>query len=108
MNEKIKELFTNQEFVEKMLALESAQEVQDLLAENDVDFTIEEINKLHEELVKKAQQAEEGEDADGEIDDEDLEDVAGGVGLMIAAVAGLLFESVGLPVLIKYGFRSSW
>ena len=61
-----------------MLALESAQEVQDLLAENDVDFTIEEINKLHEELVKKAQQAEEGEDADGEIDDEDLEDVAGG------------------------------
>ena len=64
--------------------------------------------KITTEEMKKFIIQEEGEDADGEIDDEDLEDVAGGVGLMIAAVAGLLFASVGLPVLIKYGFRSSW
>ena len=107
MNEKIKELFSNQEFVEKMFSLETAEEVQALLAENDVDFSLEEIYKLHEELAKMVQTAENGEAEEMEIEDEALEDVSGGMGLVIAAIGALIFASIGLPA-ISLATRNRW
>ena len=104
--ERIKEIFSDEEFVKELFSKETPQEAQDLLAEKDIDVTVDEVVKIRNLLVKKAQAAQNGESA--ELTEEELSDVAGGVGLMIAAVAGLLFASVGLPVLIKYGFRSSW
>lgn len=70
MNEqKIKELFSDEQFVKELLDLETPEEVQAVLADNDVDFSIEDIIKLKELLIKK--------EAD-ELSDEELEEVAGG------------------------------
>ena len=108
MNEKIKELFSSEEFVTKMLSLETAEEVQALFAENEIDCSIEEINKLYEEITKKIQQAENGEEVEAEIDDEDLSEVSGGVGLAIAAIGALIFASVGLPIIYSLASSRRW
>lgn len=59
---------------EKLLSQENPQDVQSLLKEQGLEFSLEEINSLRDILVKLAQKGE-----NGELSDEDLEDVAGGI-----------------------------
>ncbi|MDD3852441.1 MAG: Nif11-like leader peptide family RiPP precursor [Syntrophomonadaceae bacterium] len=67
---KIKE---DKSFGEKLFSLENSEEVQSFLHENGLEFSLEEINRLKDVIVKTAAKA-----ANGEISDDDLEDVAGG------------------------------
>jgi predicted ribosomally synthesized peptide with nif11-like leader len=55
---------------EKLFALETPEEVQSLLKEQGIEFSLEEIDVLRKALVKTAEK--------GELADEDLEGVAGG------------------------------
>lgn len=84
--ERIKEVFSDEAFVKELLSKETPEEVQAMLAEKDIDLTIDEIVKLRELIIKKLQKAQSGEE---ELGDEDLEDVAGGSGLAVL-VAGTL------------------
>jgi predicted ribosomally synthesized peptide with nif11-like leader len=59
---------------EKLFSLETPKEVQSFLREQGIEFSLEEINTLRDALVRVAQKGE-----NGELSDEALEDVAGGI-----------------------------
>ncbi len=92
--QRIKELLADEEFVKELVALETPEEVQAMLEEYDIEVTTEEIQQIHDFLVEH-----EGE----ELSEEDLENVAGGFGLIILALiivgaiaTGTLAGTVGL------------
>ena len=80
--EKIKEVFSDEKFVKSLMELETPEEVQKALAEKDIDLSIDEIKAAAKLLEKRA---------NGELADEDLETVAGGMGLIagLAIVQGI-------------------
>ena len=84
--ERIKEVFSDEAFVKELLSRETPEEAQELLAEKDIDVSIEELVKLKDLIIAKLQAAESGESA--ELTEEELEDVAGGV----------------IPTLVFFGF----
>jgi len=102
--ERIKEVFADEEFVKEFFSKETPEEAQAILAEKDIDVSIEELVAIKNIIDEKLQAAENGED--GELCDDDLENVAGGVLLTftgfvlitvaVPAVLGLLFTGVGL------------
>ena len=102
--ERIKEIFADEEFVKEFFSKETPEEAQAMLAEKDIDVSIEELVAIKNIIDKKLQSEEKGED--DELCDDDLENVAGGVLLTgtacilitvaVPAVLGLLFTGVGL------------
>ncbi len=80
--EKIKEIFSDEQFVNQLMEMDSVQEVQAALHEKSLDFSEEELNTIRETLIKIS------ENGDTELSDEELEDVAGGlIPFAVAAVA---------------------
>ncbi len=75
MQEKLNQLNAKFEadkgLVEKMLSLETPEEVQNFLKEQGLEFSLGEINSLRDALVKTVEK--------GELTDDDLADVAGGI-----------------------------
>lgn len=61
----------DQSFVEKLFSLENPEEVQSMLKAEGIEFTLEEIDVIRKTLIKTTEQ--------GELNDEDLEEVAGGI-----------------------------
>ena len=86
MNEdRVKEVFSDEEFVKEFFGKETPEEAQAMLAEKDIEVSVEELVKLRDLLIKKAQQAEGSE----ELNDDELEDVSGGIiGFAIAMLVG--------------------
>ena len=70
MNEKLEALMNDEAFVKDLLAQETAEDAQQFLAAHDIDMTIEELNKLQKKFAAQSE--------DGEMDDDQLEMVAGG------------------------------
>ena len=73
--ERIKEIFSDEAFVIELFGLENPEDAQALLKTKGIDLDLDQICKLGEILNKKlyAMATEEGE-----ISEEELEDVAGG------------------------------
>ncbi len=97
--ERIKVLFSDEAFVKELMALETPEEVQALLAENEIDLSVEEIKQLNEFLSEHA-----GE----ELTEEDLENVAGGFldcALLAIALAAVV---CGVIVGIEQARRRRW
>ena len=100
MNEKrIKEVFSDEEFVKELFSKETPEEAQALLAEKEIDMSIDELVKLKDLVAAKLQAAENGEST--EITEEDLADVAGGVAVLFA-IMGLVVVGVGMMMAIPY------
>ena len=100
--ERIKEVFADEEFVKELFSKETPEEVQILLAEKDIDLTVAEIVKLGEIVERKLQQTENGEPA--ELTEEELADVAGGVLhvlFAVAAVFGAAYIAIGGVAIAK-------
>ncbi len=102
MEQKLAQLYTKLEadksLGEKLFSLETPEEVQGLLKEQGIEFTLDEINEIKEALAKSIAKA-----GSGELSDEDLENVAGGgVITAIVAIGGLLIAGIGAAV------RSRW
>jgi predicted ribosomally synthesized peptide with nif11-like leader len=104
MEEKLAQLHSkleaDQALAEKLFSLDTPEEVQSLLKEQGIDFTIEEIGVLKEALVKAVAKGD-----GSELSDADLEDVAGGsvtatvaiigaVGALIPVVSGAISEAI--------------
>jgi len=98
--ERIKGIFADEEFVKELFSKETPEEAQALLAEKDIDVSIEELVKLKDLVVAKLQAAENSESA--ELTEADLEDVAGGTfGIsVVIAIVGILYLC-GSVTLIK-------
>jgi predicted ribosomally synthesized peptide with nif11-like leader len=81
----------DQSLGEKLFALETPEEVQSFLQAEGLEFTIDEIMTLREALVKALEKKE-----NGELSDEDLEEVAGGLlGLRVLGILMLIGLAIG-------------
>ena len=82
----IKDVFADEEFVKRLLCLETPQEVQAAMSGKGIDLTVDQIVKIKELVVKRL-------DAGQELSDEELEDVTGGsilvLGLTLAAASAV-------------------
>lgn len=117
--DKLKQLLRDEKFCERLFDLETPQEVQELLKENSVTLTIEEIDTFKDifqryqndaltEDEKKAIQFFQNRTSD-ELDDEALETVAGGFGLFTAFVLLCVAACVVTAVpLTDHLTRSRW
>lgn len=80
---KLNLLLEDKEFMMKMLGQDSEQDVQKLFAENGVEMTLEEVDSLGATLDKCFKKL----DSD-ELDEDALEDVAGGFAITLVGVSG--------------------
>ncbi len=85
--EKLKEIFADKDFAVKVMEMETAEEVQAAVKEKGVELSLDEITAAREQLIKMQENGE-------ELDDSQLEQVAGGF-----AIAGTLFL-IGMGVLV--------
>ena len=91
--DKLKEVFADEAFVEGLLQLESAAEVQEALKEKDIEMTEDDIISLRDIMVKveSGEVSEEqleswaAQSEEGEIPEEMLELVSGGIVISTAA-----------------------
>ena len=97
--ERIKEVFSDEEFVKELFSKETPEEAQALLAEKEIDMSIDELVKIKDLVAAKLQAAENGEST--EITEEDLADVAGGAAVLFA-IMGLVVVGVGMMMAIPY------
>lgn len=86
-NEKLLEIFENEEFKAAAEGIASAEELRELFAKHGLELTLDEINDLFARAAKCMKE--------GELDEEDLEDVAGGGSLALVGI------NVGIGWLIK-------
>ncbi len=78
-DELLKKVLADEEFVKSLLELESAEEVQAALKEKGVELTLADIG-----IIQKALES----GSEGELDEADLEQVAGG-SITLAAVGAI-------------------
>jgi len=102
--ERIKEVFADEEFVKEFFGKETPEEAQALLAEKDIDVSVSDLCKLMDMLIAKF----ENPDAEMELDDEELEDVAGGVVCGIIAFAATAAIFAGLIYVQDYLNTGRW
>ncbi|HBQ86814.1 MAG TPA: hypothetical protein DD811_10110 [Syntrophomonas sp.] len=90
---------------EKLLSQENPQDVQSLLKEQGLDFSIEEIDMLRQALVRALEK-----NAGDELSDEDLENVAGGFAITaIVALIGAIAGAVSVAgAVTDQAVRSRW
>jgi len=100
--ERIKEVFSDEEFVKELLSRETPEEAKALLEEKDIDFSVEDLVKLKDIIAAKLQAAENGESA--ELTEEELEDVSGGTLTFIIAV---IIPVVVNAAFVGYAFKKS-
>ena len=96
--ERIKEVFADEEFIKELFSKETAEEAQALLEEKDIDISIEELVKLKDIIIAKLQAVENGESA--ELTEADLENIAGGTfGIsVVIAIVGILVLCSGVTI----------
>lgn len=70
--EKILTLINDKDFIKNLISLDSEEEVVKLFASHDVSLTTQDVHKILEGVEKKLESSE-------ELDENDLENVAGGV-----------------------------
>lgn len=78
MNElKIKEIFSDQAFVESLMEMENAEDVQAAIADKGIELTLNDIEALRAQLSNTSE----------ELSEDDLENVAGGFAISATVVA---------------------
>ncbi len=101
------EVAQDQEFLAKILAIETAEEVQVAFKEDKgIEISIEEINAIHNAIIKRIENG-------GELSESDLEDVAGGSVLgTIAGALGIFAGALGIAGavggIINDAIRTRW
>jgi predicted ribosomally synthesized peptide with nif11-like leader len=102
---KLKEIFADKEFVEKTMAMETAEEVQSAVKEKGVDISIAEIESVKAELANHVSNPD-----SEEVSDEQLENVAGGFAIS-ALIGGLIISgavAAGGATIINEAVRRRW
>ena len=100
--ERIKEVFSDEEFVKELFSKETPEEAKALLEEKDIDFSVEDLIKLREILVAKLQKSEGSEEV--ELGEDELEDVSGG---MLTFIIAVIIPVVVNAAFVGYAFKKS-
>ena len=97
--ERIKEVFADEEFVKELFSKETPEEAKALLEEKDIDVSIEELVELKDIIIAKLQATENDETV--ELTEADLSDVAGGTfGIsVVIAIVGILVLCGGVTII---------
>ncbi|MBO6159500.1 MAG: hypothetical protein J6P72_09640 [Firmicutes bacterium] len=100
--ERLNQLLEDKAFVEKMMSLDTKEEVKEIFNANGVDFTMEDVEDMAKELERVSE-------AGDEISEDALEDVAGGFAITLAGVvaAGKIAVAVGAAGLSIYKWYKS-
>lgn len=79
----------NEDLIKKLLSLDTAQQVQDLLKQNGIDLSLEQIEQVKDLLVRRASNQLTEKEAQllnkagsGELDENELANVAGGLAVI--------------------------
>lgn len=103
MNEAlIKEVFSDEAFVNSLANLDTAEEVQAALKEKNVDLSIDDIVKIQKTLASQES---------GELSEDDMENVAGGFAItagVVSAIAGIVSATCGGGTFIHTVTRGRW
>ena len=83
MEEKIRELMAREGFVEKVLACEEPEQVQELFAAEGVELSLEEVKAVGQKLNEALGESD-------ELDEEALDNVAGGSAIVATVVVGIV------------------
>lgn len=99
-NQKLAELFESEQFKEEASKIQTAEELQALFAEHGVDLTMDEVINLCAAIAAQMGEAE--------LSEEDLENVAGGFGIVTVGLICLGVACIGgLAVGIYNGYRDA-
>jgi len=80
----VKEIFSDEEYVLTLVAMDTPEEVAASLNAKGLPITTEEVIQVRDLLIAQGE---------GELSDEDLEDISGGCGLVAAGI-GVLFTAL--------------
>ena len=94
--ERIKEIFSDKEFVTELISLETPTDIQALLKTKGIDLDIDQIEKAKALVAKKLALAEAGE----ELSDDDLDEVSGGIAVLSVVSAVISVIGVASSVVI--------
>jgi len=94
--ERIKEIFSDKEFVTELISLETPTDIQALLKTKGIDLDIDQIEKAKALVAKKLALAEAGE----ELSDDDLDEVSGGIAVLTVVSAVISVIGVASSVVI--------
>jgi len=94
--ERIKEIFSDKEFVTELISLETPTDIQSLLKTKGIDLDIDQIEKAKALVAKKLALAEAGE----ELSDDDLDEVSGGIAVLTVVSAVISVIGVASSIVI--------
>lgn len=108
---KVKEVFSDQEFVKSLFELDNPEDVQKALSEKDIDLSLDEINQTKElldryennELTDEEKKAfEYANNADEELDEDELENVTGGSVIILVTLVAAGIVAAGVYIYKEY------
>ena len=85
-DETIREVFSDEAFVKALFALETPEEVQSALKEKNIEFSIDEILKIRDLLLKTTENG-------GVLSDEELQEVSGGLVVCASVIVGIVLSA---------------
>ena len=94
--ERIKEIFSDKEFVTELISLETPTDIQALLKTKGIDLDIDQIEKAKALVAKKLALAEAGE----ELGDDELDEVSGGIAVLSVVSAVISVIGIASSVVI--------
>ena len=100
--ERIKEVFSDEEFVKELFSKETPEEAKALLEEKGIDFSVEDLIKLREIIIAKMEQQSSSEE--GELGEDELKDVSGG---MLTFIMPLVIGIVVNAAFVGYSLTKS-
>ena len=114
--DKMREVFSDEEFVKGLFELETPEEVQAALEEKEIELSTGEICQMRDFLIRyqEGTLTEEekkvvefaNEYRDGELSEEELENVSGGI--LGFFLVGVLLLALTTAALITYDTRGRW
>ena len=95
--ERLKEVLSDEEFVKELLAMKTAEKVQDALEDKGISVTTDEIRQMGD-LLRKAASGEIPKEtleaaANGELSEAELEEVAGGFWGVLLVLGAIIVGS---------------
>lgn len=100
INTKIEAAFKDKQFTDKLLSLEEPEDVQKAFAERGIDFTLDEVKEIGKRVT--------AETSGEELEENSLEEVAGGIVVTTAAVIATVAACANLVVAVGKAIKAKW